>query len=532
MGVTVRDCLNLPSLRNAEILAGHAGLDQFVSTVSVLEYAKTGAMESPLFLGSEIILTAFISVKDDVDAQCDAIRRLHAVGEAALVLYYVNYFLGTIDQKLIDVADELDFPLIVMPRDDYTLRYSDVITEVLMQIFLDHQRDTRFAAQMLRQISRMQEQKRSINGILRLLSDRCQYTFLLADEDGKDCGFAPWPLSINEEFRNSIYDKLDEAAAFPISFRYKECDYVLCKNSFLTKTKVQFNLFSVMEEGAVDATKLLQAAEVMQSSYDIWDIDLRKTTPDSLIRMILIDPSDEAYRFANFLQLDMQLLRIMWVVCPSPAKKHTYSSTDRSNIKYEIKRALRESHKTGIVDIFDNRIVSFMNEDQHSEFDKDLRESLTKFLQERYPGMILTCCVGITSIAAAKRTYLLLEEYFPAATSIYTHKTVLTPRELIFAEECHNTLRGASTMPEKFSRVLNPLQGRDEKAAIDTLSTYLIDSDKNTALAARYLHVHESTVKYRLNSIKKRLGYDITEMPGVYSLYKALAMRRLLQGQK
>lgn len=49
MGVTVRDCLKLPSLRNAEILAGHAGLDQFVSTVSVLEYAKTVAMESPLF---------------------------------------------------------------------------------------------------------------------------------------------------------------------------------------------------------------------------------------------------------------------------------------------------------------------------------------------------------------------------------------------------------------------------------------------------------------------------------------------------
>ena len=140
--------------------------------------------------------------------------------------------------------------------------------------------------------------------------------------------------------------------------------------------------------------------------------------------------------------------------------------------------------------------------------------------------------VAVEKYSSKSRTYLLIEEYFSTATSIYTHRTVLTPRELIFAEDCHNTLRGASTMPEKFSRVLNPLQGRDEKTAIDTLSTYLIDSDRNIALAAKYLHVHESTVKYRLNSIKKRLGYDITEMPGVYSLYKALALRRLLQGQK
>ena len=531
MGVTVRDCLKLPSLRNAEILAGHAGLDQFVSTVSVLEYAKTVAMESPLFLGNEIILTAFISVKDDVDAQCDAIRRLHAVGEAALVLYYVNYFLGGVDQKLIAVADELGFPLIVMPRDDYTLRYSDVITEVLMQIFLDHQRDTRFAAQMLRQISMMQEQRRSVNGILRLLSDRCQYTFLLADEDGKDCGFAPWPMSINEEFRNSIYDHLDGSTAFPISFRYKECDYAICKNSFLTKTKIRFNLFSVMEEGAEDATKLLQAAEVMQSSYDIWDIGLRKKTPDSLVCMILLDPSDEVYRLAKSLQLDLQLLRIMWVICPSPAEKYTYGSADRANIKYEIKKHLRANRKTGIVDTFDNSVVAFMNDDKYLEFDKDLCESLTKYLQEQYPGMILTWCGALDSITDAKRAYLLLEEYFPTACAIYAHKTVLTQRELSFAGNCHDTLHRATVLPEKYRLILKPLQGRDEKTAIDTLSAYLIDADKNIAATAKYLHVHESTVKYRLNNIKRKLGYDIAEMPGVYSLYKALALNRLLHAR-
>lgn len=101
MSITVRECLKLPSLRNAEVLAGHAGLDQYVSTVSVLEYAKTFAMANPLFLGNEIILTAFISIKDDVDAQCEAIRRLHAVGEAAIVLYYVGYYMENVDQKLV-----------------------------------------------------------------------------------------------------------------------------------------------------------------------------------------------------------------------------------------------------------------------------------------------------------------------------------------------------------------------------------------------------------------------------------------------
>lgn len=267
MSITVRECLKLPSLRNAEVLAGHAGLDQYVSTVSVLEYAKTFAMANPLFLGNEIILTAFISIKDDVDAQCEAIRRLHAVGEAAIVLYYVDYYMENVDQKLISVANELDFPLIVMPRNDYSLRYSDVITEVLMHIFRDQQNETRFATQLLQQISMMREQQRSISGILRLLSDRCQYTFLLVDEDGRDCGFAPWPMSINEEFRNSVYDHIDESDDFPVTFLWKDCNYVICKNSFATKIKSRFTLFSIMAAGTTEDTKLLQASEVLQSSY-------------------------------------------------------------------------------------------------------------------------------------------------------------------------------------------------------------------------------------------------------------------------
>lgn len=531
MSITVRECLKLPSLRNAEVLAGHAGLDQYVSTVSVLEYAKTFAMANPLFLGNEIILTAFISIKDDVDAQCEAIRRLHAVGEAAIVLYYVDYYMENVDQKLISVANELDFPLIVMPRNDYSLRYSDVITEVLMHIFRDQQNETRFATQLLQQISMMREQQRSISGILRLLSDRCQYTFLLVDEDGRDCGFAPWPMSINEEFRNSVYDHIDESDDFPVTFLWKDCNYVICKNSFATKMKSRFTLFSIMAAGTTEDTKLLQASEVLQSSYDIWDDDLRKKTQDDLVRMVLVEPADEVYRFANSMRLDLHPLRIMWVICPSPAEKYTYGSADRANIKYEIKKHLRANRKTGIVDTFDNSVVAFMNDDKYLEFDKDLCESLTKYLQEQYPGMILTWCGALDSITDAKRAYLLLEEYFPTACAIYAHKTVLTQRELSFAGNCHDTLHRATVLPEKYRLILKPLQGRDEKTAIDTLSAYLIDADKNIAATAKYLHVHESTVKYRLNNIKRKLGYDIAEMPGVYSLYKALALNRLLHAR-
>ena len=38
MSVTVKDLLKLPSLRQAKVLAGEAGLSRAVSSISVLEY--------------------------------------------------------------------------------------------------------------------------------------------------------------------------------------------------------------------------------------------------------------------------------------------------------------------------------------------------------------------------------------------------------------------------------------------------------------------------------------------------------------
>ena len=115
MSLTVADCLKLPSLQDAKVIAGQNGLGKIVSSVSVLEYARVFAMADALFLGNELIITAFTSVMDDVDAQCNAIRRLNEVGEAAVILYYVGYYVKTVNPRLIAVADELNFPLFIMP---------------------------------------------------------------------------------------------------------------------------------------------------------------------------------------------------------------------------------------------------------------------------------------------------------------------------------------------------------------------------------------------------------------------------------
>ena len=198
MSVTIAQVLQLPSMRRAKVIGGQGGLSQTVTSVSVLEYAQPTPLLEELFhtiefRGSELVITGFTGIKDDVEAQLNAIRMSHMVGEVGMILYYVGIFLPRVDQRLIDLADQLDFALILMPENDKTLRYSEVITEVVEAIQRDRTSDDYFLPDVLEQVARLSPQRRSMDALLRLLSDRTHATLLLTDAYWNTLNLASWP---------------------------------------------------------------------------------------------------------------------------------------------------------------------------------------------------------------------------------------------------------------------------------------------------------------------------------------------------
>lgn len=117
MSLTVAQLMELPSLRRAKVLAGHRSLDRIVTGITVLEYSTPTDMQKKLydsidFWGSELILTGFCNIAEDVEAQCSNIRMLAMAGEVGIILYYVGLIMPEVDRRLIQLAEELDFVLI------------------------------------------------------------------------------------------------------------------------------------------------------------------------------------------------------------------------------------------------------------------------------------------------------------------------------------------------------------------------------------------------------------------------------------
>lgn len=190
MNVTVEKIMTLPSLRRAKVLAGKNCMERIVSSISVLEYSNTTYMQQELFdhiefFGSELIITSFANVADDVEAQCENIRRFATVGETGMILYYVGILLPKIDRRIIDLANELDFVLICMPENDPSLRYSDVICEVMELVTLDRLDNPTFALDLLDQMARLPMHQRTIDTMLRIVSDRLRSTVIISDIRGQ-----------------------------------------------------------------------------------------------------------------------------------------------------------------------------------------------------------------------------------------------------------------------------------------------------------------------------------------------------------
>lgn len=208
MSITVSDLLKLPSLRQAEVVGGHRGLNKIVSSISVLEGTDTNQLVDGIFgqgefFGSEIVITGFLNCLDDIECQCANIRRLAEGGEVGLIIFYAGVYLKEIDRKLIDTANELDFVLIKMPPLK-TLRYGEVISDVNEFIFNDRAEEESIVLDILARVSRLPEHQRSVDTVLRMLSDRVMSSVVLTDSAMHVLNLAPWPQSMRDTLNSNI----------------------------------------------------------------------------------------------------------------------------------------------------------------------------------------------------------------------------------------------------------------------------------------------------------------------------------------
>ncbi|MCU1571393.1 MAG: hypothetical protein JWR33_2134 [Naasia sp.] len=128
--ISVRELLTLPALGGSSVVAGRTGLDRVVSGVNVMEVPDIESFVKP----GELLLTTTYPLRDHPQRLTALVRTLDRLGLAALAVKPGRY-LHTLPDEMLTAADELGFPVIVVPGDT---SFNEVIGALLAVVLVEY----------------------------------------------------------------------------------------------------------------------------------------------------------------------------------------------------------------------------------------------------------------------------------------------------------------------------------------------------------------------------------------------------------
>jgi len=126
LGLRVREVLGAATLAGARVLAGASGLDRIVRRLNVMEVPDILPWVKP----HELLLTTGYPLRDDPGALVDLVAELDARGLAALAIKLHRY-LDAVPPQMLAEADRRGFPIIEFPAG---VGFDDVLNEVLSEL--------------------------------------------------------------------------------------------------------------------------------------------------------------------------------------------------------------------------------------------------------------------------------------------------------------------------------------------------------------------------------------------------------------
>ena len=528
MSVTVADLLQLPSLRESKVIAGNKGLNKIVLSISVLESADPNLLVDGLFrqgefFGSEIVITGFLNCLDNVDKQIANIKRLAEGGEVGLILFYVGIYMPHVDKRLIDLANELDFVLIQMPASK-NLRYGEVINDVTEYIFNDRSKKEFIASDILARVSRLPEHQRTINTVLRMISDDILSSVLLTDASYNLLNISAWPQRIEPELVALLSDFYNVAEGTEATNNLTS-KYSVYSFPIIPDHDSPMRLFLVKEGAPLSQRLQNQVADVIRICVNIWGKGHGSVAIKELIRAILQDDPIKMNRLADIFHINISEIHEMWVLT-GMKKTSIEILQDKSDILCDY---LKSCTDLVFADIYEDSLLIFSSTPYSERDAKQQADAILNEVRQHDPTIYLSKFSNLQNTTEVRNSYLHNQSHLDDAKKVFPARHWFSAGDIEFAKECNDLISRGEAAIHDYTKLLDHLKsGSDDWNIIDTLGVYLLDAEGSVTQAASLLHVHKNTVKYRLNIIDNCLGYKHDKMPDIIKIYYAIGLYRLL----
>lgn len=126
-GVTVKDILRLPILKNAKLVGGLEGLNRIVRSIDIMEIPEI----KPWLREGEILLTTTYSIRNEPNLLPKLVEDLAQAGAAALA-FKPERFIHQIPEEMIEVSNCYQLPVIAIPAEIPSIDITHSVMELVL----------------------------------------------------------------------------------------------------------------------------------------------------------------------------------------------------------------------------------------------------------------------------------------------------------------------------------------------------------------------------------------------------------------
>lgn len=176
--LTVREAMLLPSLAGATVIAGEAGLEKSISSVTAVDVPDFTAW----LRGREFVLMTGYAFRDQEESLARVIASLAQAGVSALGIKFKRY-IASLPQEAREIADKVGLPIIAIP---YECAWIDVINPIMTEIINQQARQLERSDQIRRLLLEQIFNRGGLPGIAPLLAEFVGNPVTLIDLSGQN----------------------------------------------------------------------------------------------------------------------------------------------------------------------------------------------------------------------------------------------------------------------------------------------------------------------------------------------------------
>ena len=145
--LTIKEALELPAFKEANIIAGYNGIYRVITWVH-----NVGVPDAAQWLnGGELVMTTAYNMPEDDAGRVEYMLALIRKGVSGLMVA-VGHYIDDLPQSMIDVANQYDFPLIEVP---FTVLFIDMARAANEHISQEHMTNVRQALHIHQTLTRL-----------------------------------------------------------------------------------------------------------------------------------------------------------------------------------------------------------------------------------------------------------------------------------------------------------------------------------------------------------------------------------------